>query len=276
MHNFKVDAEKCISCGLCVKDCLFQLLELQDGHPALLYPDKCIGCLHCFAICPVGAITMDDHNASDAPLITPLPSAASMEALVRQRRSIRLYKQENCAQELINKLLQLAWDAPSGVNQHLLQITVIDDMAVMAELREKLYSGLESIALRDDLSAHTRRLLGILGPDMTKWRQEDRILRHAPHFTLAAYSDTAITGLPDAFIYLSYFESLAVTHGLGTLWCGYLDHCLRIMPELTNWLGIGANYKIAYPMLFGIPAEKYRRGINRAPVNINHVSTQLS
>ena len=272
MHNFKVDKEKCVSCGLCVKDCLFRLLELRDGHPELRDPERCVGCLHCFAICPVGAITMDDYAASDAPPIRPLPSPESVENLIRQRRSIRFYKQENCDRELIGKLLKIAWDAPSGVNQHLLQITVIDDLSVMEEFRKELYSRLTIMARSAALSPHTKRLLGLLGPDMAKWQEEDKILRRAPHFVISSFAEDAVTGLTDAFIYLSYFETLAKPYGLGTLWCGYLDHCLRVMPELTKWLGIPENYSIGYPILFGQPAVKYARGINRRSATINRVT----
>lgn len=272
MHNFEVDREKCISCGLCVQDCLFSLLQLEEGCPVLAHPEQCIGCLHCFAVCPQGAITMDSHIPADSPAIEPLPDSASMVALARQRRSIRSFKNENCDSGLVRNLLEIAWDAPSGVNQHLLQITVVDDKVIMGEFRRELYSRLVKIAQGSGLAEHTQRLVGILGPDPEKWEKDDRILRHAPHFVVCSYSDAAITGNADAFIYLSWFEALAVTHGLGTLWCGYLDHCLRNIPELAEWLGIPPHFKIGYPMLFGMPGVKYRRGINRYPASINLVS----
>lgn len=50
----KVDLSKCITCGLCVKKCDVDAIEILDK--AHISPSKCIGCAGCIAVCPVGAI----------------------------------------------------------------------------------------------------------------------------------------------------------------------------------------------------------------------------
>lgn len=49
-----VDAEKCISCGICVNKCDFGAIQTPDT--AVIDESKCIGCAGCIAVCPQGAI----------------------------------------------------------------------------------------------------------------------------------------------------------------------------------------------------------------------------
>lgn len=45
---FKVDKEKCIGCGLCIKDCFVRDIELIEGK-ALIKNITCFKCGHCIA-----------------------------------------------------------------------------------------------------------------------------------------------------------------------------------------------------------------------------------
>lgn len=51
-----IDKEKCIGCGLCVKDCVASAIKLEGGK-AEVFKD-CIECGHCFAVCPQNAVDM--------------------------------------------------------------------------------------------------------------------------------------------------------------------------------------------------------------------------
>ncbi|BEP30026.1 DUF362 domain-containing protein [Helicovermis profundi] len=52
-----VNGDKCISCGLCVKKCDVDAIEIKDF--AIIDDKKCVGCAGCIAVCPVGAIAND-------------------------------------------------------------------------------------------------------------------------------------------------------------------------------------------------------------------------
>lgn len=52
----KVDEEKCIGCGECLRFCPFKAIELKDGV-AHIDPNKCRDCGRCIDVCPVGAIS---------------------------------------------------------------------------------------------------------------------------------------------------------------------------------------------------------------------------
>jgi uncharacterized Fe-S center protein len=49
-----IDAEKCISCGICENKCNYGAIQTLDT--AVIDESKCIGCAGCIAVCPQGAI----------------------------------------------------------------------------------------------------------------------------------------------------------------------------------------------------------------------------
>lgn len=74
----------------------------------------------------------------------------------------------------------------------------------------------------------------------------------------------------DPFIFLSYFELLAQSRGIGTVWCGLLYWALKdILPELLPRLGIPEDYRLGYAMLFGYPAFSYYRTVERDPIPVS-------
>lgn len=269
MHHFMVDKEKCISCGQCVADCAFGVLEMQDGNPDFAHPERCVGCLHCYAVCPTGSITMDEHDPSKALPKAAIPAPENVEAFIRQRRSIRRFKPENIETPILKKMLETAWSAPSGVNQHRLQISVVADRKEMEDFKKGVYDSLK--AMKEAGKLENDYLAATLGPDTDSWPKNDALFRHAPHMVVASSAPDAATGIPDSFIYLSYLEMLACSMGFGTLWCGLAFGILNNMPEAAKQLGIPADHKIGYVMLLGIPAVHYARGVERHNANIHIV-----
>ena len=85
MSKIKIDREKCIRCGACIKDCITYSIESgKEGFPTVSYSgeSRCISCQHCFAICPVGAITFDNNKPEKAD--SPISSTASGMTTVRK------------------------------------------------------------------------------------------------------------------------------------------------------------------------------------------------
>lgn len=61
---WKLNRDRCVSCGECVKACPLQSLEMQDGYPRMKQDAECILCSTCADTCPEGAIelTMDKEQ----------------------------------------------------------------------------------------------------------------------------------------------------------------------------------------------------------------------
>lgn len=269
MHKFKVDPDKCVSCGLCVQDCLFSVLEMQNGNPVFEQAKKCIGCLHCYAICPQGAISMDDYDPEKALPIAKIPTVENVGAFIRQRRSIRSFKQENIDHNSMRKMLEMAWSAPSGVNQHLLHVSVIDDIAQMEDFRKEVYASLAD--MKDAGLLTDERLLAFLGPSPDAWLKNDVLFRGAPHMVAVSDAKKASTGHQDCFIYLSYLEMLAYANGFGALWCGLMYRLLPLLPQCLKKLDIPQGYDLGYVMMLGKPAVHYSRGLERRNPQIHYV-----
>jgi len=60
----KIDTEKCIGCGQCVKDCFPNDIKIVDGK-ASIKNITCIRCGHCIAVCPKNAVSTDEYNMED-------------------------------------------------------------------------------------------------------------------------------------------------------------------------------------------------------------------
>jgi NAD-dependent dihydropyrimidine dehydrogenase PreA subunit len=53
-----IAADRCNSCGECVRVCPTGALALRSGLPILVSPDDCIYCADCEVHCPEGAISL--------------------------------------------------------------------------------------------------------------------------------------------------------------------------------------------------------------------------
>lgn len=49
-----IEAERCISCGICENKCDFDAIQIEDY--AIIDESKCVGCAGCIAVCPQSAI----------------------------------------------------------------------------------------------------------------------------------------------------------------------------------------------------------------------------
>src|SRR5512145_2396743 len=118
----RIDYEKCKDCCLCVEVCKGAPLYFENGKVKIdqTYYFGCIGCGHCAAVCPTGAITVEGRDIlPDSFLDIPLKEARSgyeeLMALMLTRRSIREFEDKEVEQEKINKILEAASTAPMGL-----------------------------------------------------------------------------------------------------------------------------------------------------------------
>lgn len=172
------------------------------------------------------------------------------------------------AQDLEQLLATLAY-APTGRNERQVRLTVVDDPVVMESIRQQTMAGIRLATAKGAVPERLHFLSRMLEPfDAGR----DIIFRHAPHMLIASAPASTATPWGDVFITLSYFELLAQSMGLGTLWCGYAMWALRdVVPELLAKLGVPGNHEAMYVMLFGYPAVRYARTVQRSPRHVHRV-----
>ena len=268
MLNFKVDDSKCIKCGACAMECPSRVITMSDNTdlPQVVteVESKCLGCEHCYALCPVGAISVFGLEAeSDSVELSQgvLPSLESMDLLVRARRSVRSYKQENVDPELLQRLLRATANCPTAVNNSALRFDVISDISRMNELRSGIMDELSAYRAQRELPPE----FAYLNVALRAWinHKVDVVFRTAPHaLFVSAPADNPFCSIIDVSIALSYFELLAQSSGLGTAWCGMLRMSLELLPDYKAKV-LTAGSGDYYCMLFGYPDIRFSRTVNR-------------
>jgi nitroreductase len=223
---------------------------------------QCIQCQHCLAVCPTAAVSILGRNPDASLPLTPdsLPAPDTVIRLVRGRRSVRRYRDANVDPALVTTLLSALANAPSAVNRRELTFTVIDDKDVMQRFRERLLAGLRTAAAANAIPDR----LAYVARAVPAWFEQhvDIILRGAPHVLIVSAPPEAPAPREDLALALAYFELMAQNCGLGTVWCGMLKIALEALPELKPVLGLPADHHY-YTMLFGLPAVKYARTVQR-------------
>lgn len=254
--NFVVDESKCIHCGLCKKDCISKIIKMDDNkNPFIKNSERCIKCGHCIAVCPVGAISILNKKPEDSEQIY-VQNPDMVLNLIKSRRSIRHYKNENVDKQTLDKLKDMVKWVPTGVNAHKLHFSFIEDVDVMNELRGYVNNKILRALTKKPIKAVTEKFAPYLN---ALERGDDIIFRGAPHMVVVSNSIKAPCANEDSIIALSYFELYAQSLGLGTCWCGYAHMVIKMFPELCDYFGIPEGYQAGYVMLFGNKDINYSR-----------------
>ncbi|MDR0826490.1 MAG: nitroreductase family protein [Desulfovibrio sp.] len=260
--NFTVDAEKCTHCGACERDCPSGIIRLKNQLPLISKREEnsCLQCEHCLAVCPTGAISIFGHDpAVSIPLASDsFPNLQSMETLVRGRRSVRQYRQDDVPSDLIKRLLADLANSPTGCNARALSFLLSDKRELTKTILGEVIEALEK---RQADGAALPEFLGD-GLKAFKNKGDDWIFRGAPHFLIVTADKDAPCAREDVILALAYFEMLANCAGLGACWCGILSTILEIAPEFRSRLGIAPAAPF-YTILFGLPAVRYARTVQR-------------
>ena len=270
--QFTIAPELCIQCGACIDDCPFHIIEFAPDYPAL-NPTRvhhCIRCQHCLAVCPTGALSILGFKPENSlPLPESLPNARQMTALIRGRRSMRRFLPEPLEAGVIDQMLATVANAPTGKNNRQCLFTVIEDPATMEIFRRETLEGLRRAVTEKRL----REGLSYFRHVVTAWDQgRDIIFRGAPHLLMVSVPQSVSTPDADMLIAMSYFELLAASMGIGTLWNAMIRWALSTIDvDLYQRLGIPDDHVKGYALLFGRPAVQYHRTVQRDEVQVNRV-----
>ena len=271
MVQFKIDEDLCTQCGECVAECPAEVIIMAD-YPEIMNEDGCSRCQHCLAVCPTGAVSILGRDPADSMLLAGnLPDPTRLEALIKGRRSVRRYTGNDLPQTLIDELLEIAWHAPTGVNNQSVLLTVVRDGKVMARLREEVMA---LLAEKQAAGSFPEGLVEqYLSAAVKGWQEEDIdiLFRGAPHLLLTSAPKSSPCPVQDTHIALATFQLMAHAHGVGTVWDGIFMMALAVCPELTARLGIPEDHLVGYAMAFGEPEVEYQRTVQRGPALVNVV-----
>jgi len=166
-----------------------------------------------------------------------------MDALYA-RRSVRAYTDEPVLHETLEQLVQVAVQAPTGMNAQPWAFGVIEG----AE-RLTAYSDRTKAFMLDHLDAY---------PGLERYRDfftdpNSNIFYHAPALIIVFAKPSGVTAENDCSMAAYTIMLAAADQGLGSCWIGFFSFLLN-QPELLRELGVPDGYRPIAPLIIGHPA----------------------
>ncbi len=282
-----INQEKCTGCGLCAKDCTFIIKMIDDkAHSSTSgTPVECVGCGHCVAICPVGAIKdpLAEKGDNRAYKASSRPTPASLQLLFQSRRTMRNYKDKPVPREALEKIINAARFAPTGGNKpHDINYLVLSSAEEIAKLRGpvlasilKLASKLRKKSVQAGLSLVMGRenvetvvgYIPILEAFRDRWEKDkdDRIFYKAPALIVVhgkKGDDTVGFGCAIALHQAVLMSELL---NIGTCYNGLFQQAINLDKTIKEMVGIPKSHKCYGTMTLGYSAVKYQRLVRRTP-----------
>lgn len=261
MITIKVDAKTCKGDGKCVEVCPVKILRMNEKRLPEFIPggeERCVNCGHCFAFCPPGSIELSTMRPKDALRLdsAKLPTQEQVELFLKGRRSIRNYKDEPVTQEAIEKLLDLARYAPSGINRQPVNWLVIRDKEKVHELAALVANWMEGLIQAKSPLVEFLNLERIT----EAWKNgHDRICRGAP-CVVFAYGLKDDPMVPQSCtISATYLELAAFGFGLGACWAGYVQMAVSASEQVRKFVGLSSRAMAGASMMLGHPQYRYSR-----------------
>jgi nitroreductase/NAD-dependent dihydropyrimidine dehydrogenase PreA subunit len=271
MISFQVDKKKCDKDGICVEVCPIKIVRMNEKERVPEFVDGggdiCINCGHCFSACPHGAITLSTMSPDNSIPLDPakLPNAEQVELFLKGRRSIRVYKLEPVKKELVEKLLDIARYAPSGINRQPVNWLVVMGNDKVRELVAAVVGWMEGLLENNSPLAQSLRFERLV----QSWKKgNDMICRGAP-CVIVAYGLKDDPMVPQSCtIAGEYLELAAFGLGLGACWGGYVAMALAMSEEVRKSVGLSSRAFAGAAMMIGYPKYRYPRIPARNPLKI--------
>lgn len=256
---------------LCVQECVAGVWREVDGQPQPVSPEICNACGHCLAVCPAGAVS---HSLLDETRVRrvnrKLLDPEVYAEIVASRRSIRRYKNEPVAPEVIEQIIDLARYSPTASNTQNVDYTVVTNRQVMDQVSAHVFGfGLRLSKLAGSpvgkallmvfkktgtVRALNRYLRAMDYYQVQSAAGRDYILHNAPVLILISTPKGAPFGPDNCNIAGTNIINFAHASGLGTCYIGFLVLLLKRSRKLRRLLQIPGDRRVHVSLVLGYPA----------------------
>ena len=251
-----IDKEKCIGCGLCLKDCLGKAISLASGKAEII--KGCFMCGHCVAICPSEAVSFvgDKYGEND---VEPMGAGFGIDAdtmlhAIKARRSIRQYKKQSVPNAELEKILEAGRFSPTASNSQNVRYIVFS--AETEKLREISMAELRSY--EHDEEAFKKVFPPPMSRDRMDFSDDNFLFKGAPAVILTVSPHGV-----NATIAAANMELQAASMGLGMLYVGFFVRMAAISKNIRDFLGLADDEQLVNCLCFGYPDVKYLRTVPR-------------
>ena len=291
MPEIRIDANLCQKDGLCTLACPVGIFEQKkrDAVPAVALEEMCIGCGHCVAVCPHGAISHSDYPEGTATPVAAdrLPDYDQVLELVRTRRSKRRFRNEVVEKDVIERVLEAARFAPSGHNAQPVEYVVVRDKEALQTIGTLTVNALEKMmkpfkspigraVMRFVVGKRQAEAAARFAPAMDGvvklYRSgHDVILNRAPVLILFHADSAGVTHSVDANLALQNATLAAEAAGLGCFYAGFVLGACGRDKSIARFLSLPETNAIYGALAMGHPKLKYGRWPERRPLRVTWV-----
>lgn len=267
----KIDTEKCIGCGQCVKDCFPMCIEIEKDK-AKINDKYCIKCGHCIAICPNNAVSIDEYNMKDVKEYNKEEFLVDADALlnfIKFRRTVRQFKNKEVEQEKIDKIIEAGRFTETSSNKQDVSYTVVREN--LKQLKDFTFESINKIAdyvlnsktLEAKLYRRYAKMWIKMYEDYKENPKNDRIFFGAP-VVIVVTAESQV----NAALASSNMELVANALGLGVLFSGFFVRAAKESKDIIDFIGVKKRKEIVTCMMLGYPNVKYLRTVTRKEADV--------
>ena len=258
-----IDEESCTACKQCMQVCIRDNIVVDDF--AVETGSNCFECGHCMAICKQKAITLKSYEGKEDRIQDYNPRELPVEyddllQFLKQRRSIRWFKNKKIDKETFDKLFEGAYYSPSAQNEQDVEFVVLDDK--LDEFMSLVY---DIIKVEEDKFFRIKEFGDYLSDNSTKefhpllWEGKQLILTFSTDKTSAVIANTRLE-------LLAYSLGLGGFYSLFILKADEIDHD-RLMEFFPN---IDKNKHMYSTFIIGYPKKRFRRTIPHKDIKVTY------
>ena len=251
-HQVLVDKSRCIGCGLCVRDCPVNHLQLRQ-QKAQTVSDHCIQCGHCVAVCPKQAVSLSGYACApvEKPKLDRLDPQALLDTL-RFRRTIRQFQKREVAPEIMDQIIEAGWLTHTAKNKRDVSFVVLDQQKDRIEqMAVKLFRRIQPAA-------------GLVNSLVREHPIDDHFFFFEAPAVIVILAEDKTNGLLAA----QNMEFVAEANGLGVLFSGFFTMAANLSPKIKKALQIPKGKKVAMTLVMGYPSVRYLRSVPRKEMNV--------
>lgn len=254
-HEVRIDTDKCIGCGLCVKTCAARNIRLKDKK-AEIVSEHCILCGQCTAVCPKEAVSISGYDTEPARKTwnAQLNPGEVLDA-IRFRRSIRQFQDKKIPKEVIDQILEAGRLTHTAKNKQNVSFVVLD--------KEK--DRIEQMAVR--IFKKVKPLAGLFSPMVKRFEIDRHFFFFKAPVVIVVLAEDKTNGILAA----QNMEFVAEANGLGMLFSGFFTAAANISRRIRKELRVPKGKKAAMTLVLGYPGIKFLRSTQHEKLDVRYM-----
>jgi nitroreductase len=262
---------------------------MKDGK-AVVSGHRSLGCGHCAAVCPTGAVTVGSIDPAvqqyasfkfDNRWLPPGSfEIGRLVQLMGSRRSCRNFAEIPVARDILEDLIKVGVLAPSGTNSQKWTFTLLPHRNMVVALGRRIADYFRYLNRMAE-KAWLRHLMKLIAkPQLDDYFRQhyqtvkdalklydtqgiDLLFHGAPALIIVGSAPGASCPAEDALLATQNILLAAHALGIGTCLIGFAVAAMANQPEIKQRLGIPKDETIHAAIALGYPEETYQRCAGR-------------